>query len=308
MEALIEFAIPFTNTKQLIQVRMVEESMKREVLSNIEVLIVGAGLGGLYAAIECHRQGHSVRVVESKPHLEGLGKSRVNAFLHLQPLMELPKGDFVGLGPSVVNQFRKWPPMAATYSSIIYRPEMTLYTYDGTFLGGPFVLDETSYYRPVPVARPKLIKALYEYALSLGILVTFGKRVVKYEDPGNGNRACAVTDRGERFYADIIAAADGIGTKAGTAIGTQDVKAMSSGNSVYRVTFPTELLNEDPFLKEQYPLAPLQRGGLDYCQVYIGPKGNVIILVTKDVTTWLFVHEVSHPSSFSNSLPCISET
>ena len=47
--------------------------MEREALSHIDVLIVGAGLGGLYAAIECHRQGHSLRVIESKTELDRLG-------------------------------------------------------------------------------------------------------------------------------------------------------------------------------------------------------------------------------------------
>lgn len=50
-------------------------NMEREALSHIDVLIVGAGLGGLYAAIECYRQGHSPRVIESKNELEGLGQS-----------------------------------------------------------------------------------------------------------------------------------------------------------------------------------------------------------------------------------------
>ena len=52
---------------------MATNSMQVESPTHIDVLIVGAGLGGLYAAIECHRQGHAVTVVESKPRLEGLG-------------------------------------------------------------------------------------------------------------------------------------------------------------------------------------------------------------------------------------------
>lgn len=52
---------------------MAKDEMKVEQPSNIDVLIVGAGLGGLCAAIECYRQGHSVSVVENKHGLEGLG-------------------------------------------------------------------------------------------------------------------------------------------------------------------------------------------------------------------------------------------
>lgn len=32
--------------------------------SGINVLIVGAGVGGLVAALECHRKGHNVRIWE----------------------------------------------------------------------------------------------------------------------------------------------------------------------------------------------------------------------------------------------------
>lgn len=48
--------------------------MQREPLSNIDVLIVGAGMGGLVAAIECYRQGHSPRVVEGRKEVEGVGE------------------------------------------------------------------------------------------------------------------------------------------------------------------------------------------------------------------------------------------
>lgn len=33
-------------------------------LTGIKVLIIGAGVGGLTAALECHRKGHAVRVFE----------------------------------------------------------------------------------------------------------------------------------------------------------------------------------------------------------------------------------------------------
>ena len=204
-------------------------------------------------------------------------------------------GDFVGIGPSVTMQFQKWPGMAKTYSSIIYRPAMTLFTHDGTFVGGPFELSEASHYRPVPVSRPKLIRALYEYATSLGIPIMFGRRVVDYIDSDETNRAYAVTDKEERFEADIVVAADGIGSKAGKVMIGKEVKAISSGWSVYRVTYPTQLLQEDPFLAKQYAL---RNGDPDYCQVYIGPKGQVIVLVAPDLTTWLFTHAVR----LSNSL------
>lgn len=41
--------------------------------SGIDLLVVGAGLGGLSAAIECHRKGHNVRVIERRPDFSTFG-------------------------------------------------------------------------------------------------------------------------------------------------------------------------------------------------------------------------------------------
>jgi monoamine oxidase len=50
------------------------EEIKREPLSGINVVVVGGGLGGLFAAIELWRQGHNVRILEGKEGVEGLGR------------------------------------------------------------------------------------------------------------------------------------------------------------------------------------------------------------------------------------------
>lgn len=179
--------------------------------------------------------------------------------------------------------------MQETYSSIIYRPAMTLLIHDGTFIGGPFELSESSDYRPVPVGRPRLIKALYDYTTSLGIPVTFGKRVSDYEESSETSRAYAITDKGERFGGDVVIAADGIGSKVGKVMIGKEIKAISSGFSAYRVTYPTNLLQADPFLAEQYPL---RNGDPDYCEVYMSPQGQMITLISPELTTWLLTHKV----------------
>jgi monoamine oxidase len=48
--------------------------MECESPSGIEVLVVGCGLGGLFVAIELCRQGHSVKIIELKSKIEGLGE------------------------------------------------------------------------------------------------------------------------------------------------------------------------------------------------------------------------------------------
>jgi flavin-dependent dehydrogenase len=42
--------------------------------SGIKVIVVGLGIGGLAAAIECYRKGHSVTIIEkaSSPRAQGM--------------------------------------------------------------------------------------------------------------------------------------------------------------------------------------------------------------------------------------------
>lgn len=52
---------------------MSAKSLIREPPSGIDLLVVGAGIGGLSAAIECHRKGHNVRVIERRPDFSTFG-------------------------------------------------------------------------------------------------------------------------------------------------------------------------------------------------------------------------------------------
>ena len=48
--------------------------MERYPPSGIDVLIVGGGLGGMSAAIECHRKGHNVRIIERRKDFDTFGR------------------------------------------------------------------------------------------------------------------------------------------------------------------------------------------------------------------------------------------
>lgn len=198
-------------------------------------------------------------------------------------------GDFVGIGPSVTKQFEKWPGMMQTYRDSIYRSDLFLLAHDGKQLGGPFHLSEKSDYRPVPISRTILVQSLYDYAISLGIPVLFSKKVATYGESDDGTRAFVVTESNERLEADLVIAADGIGTKATAITNGKEIRAFSSGQSVYRVTYPTELLKQNSFLSNVYTFGP---GQPDYCEVYLSLKGTMIILVSPETTTWLFTHVV----------------
>lgn len=57
--------------------------------TEIKVIVVGAGFGGLCAAIECHRQGHKVEIYEKFEELKVLG-------------------DIISFGANAGRIFRRW--------------------------------------------------------------------------------------------------------------------------------------------------------------------------------------------------------
>lgn len=73
------------------------ENVKLHPSTGIRVLVVGAGVGGLMAALESKRKGHDVRVVERSPSLSTAGK--VNPLIYFMVaesyvLMKFTKATF----------------------------------------------------------------------------------------------------------------------------------------------------------------------------------------------------------------------
>jgi 2-polyprenyl-6-methoxyphenol hydroxylase-like FAD-dependent oxidoreductase len=180
--------------------------------------------------------------------------------------------------------------MAEKYRHMIYRPALSIYKMNGEKLGGPFSIkgvDRTTI--PTPISRPKLISFLYNYVISLGISITFVKRVIKYYEILETGTAGAVTEEGERFEADLVIAADGVGSKSWSMVSSSNVKPKSSGFSSYRVAYPTNLAFENPLLAKELAL---EEGGDDICRVYLGTNKHAIILTSPETTTWIYQHRV----------------
>jgi 2-polyprenyl-6-methoxyphenol hydroxylase-like FAD-dependent oxidoreductase len=93
---------------------------------------------------------------------------------------------------------------------------------------------------------------LYDQVQRRGIEVVCNKRAVEYfETEGHGG---VVTADGERTEADIIIAADGIGSRAQNLIMGEQVRGMYSGHSIFRAAFPIKVAFKDPLVKEHFKL------------------------------------------------------
>ena len=141
---------------------------------------------------------------------------------------------------------------------------------------------------PTPVSRPKLISSLFDYVNKLNIPIEWGKCVCQYYEIIEAAKAGVITESGERFEADLVIAADGVGTKSWQAVAGEVTKPKSSGFSVYRVAYPTKRAYEDPAVAQKFAIPD---GGDDITHLYLGEDTHAIILVSPETTTWFLTHK-----------------
>ncbi|CAK7198347.1 hypothetical protein SEUCBS139899_001008 [Sporothrix eucalyptigena] len=199
-------------------------------LLKLDILVVGAGLGGLATAIALRRRGFSVQVFEQAPKLGEIGAGiqippnsgrllrRWGVMKHLQEQAVQPDG----------ISFRRW----ATGEKIGF-----------TDLTGDFVdVYEEPYY---VVHRAHYHSALYERAKELGVKIRLNSRVCKY-DP---DKATITLTDGNVFQGDFIVAADGIKSIArDTVHGGSQAEPKPTGFAAYRATVDVEKMKKIPEL------------------------------------------------------------
>lgn len=138
-------------------------------------------------------------------------------------------------------------------------------------------------------SRPRFTAALLGQVLALGIEVTYNHRVVDYFE--HEDKAGIILDDGSKMEADVVVAADGVGTKSHKLISGHVVRAMSSNYSIFRTAYPFDLANAEPELAEHFPLR--DNGGTlgqmwhtDDLQFFVGYSSERI--------EWGITHRVSN--------------
>ena len=146
------------------------------------------------------------------------------------------------MGLSGTKFFKHWPKMAEEYKEISM-PNCYLETFkhDGERTIPPMKVSKRLQAAGLDPntppgsfqMRPLVYKMFINQAERLGIPFLFKKRVIRYFE--SKDRAGVETDQGEIFEADVVIAADGIGSKSQTIVGGQ-VLAASSGRAMWRVS------------------------------------------------------------------------
>lgn len=214
--------------------------------SGIKVLIVGTGLAGLTAALECHRKGHTVKVVEKG------GSTNV-------------AGDMYFMGLSGTRWLKHWPDMVAEYDTISMKDAwLTTYTHTGErkirMNGASTRLsDENNPRGMYPPGyfqmRPLMHEMLMRQVKKCGIPVEFNTKIVEYWE--KEKYAVAVTDKGEWKVANVILVADGVGTTAQKLIsGEGNDSRRHSGRAMWRGVISAETLRQHPRVHRHFETNP----------------------------------------------------
>ncbi|KKY23492.1 putative monooxygenase fad-binding protein [Diplodia seriata] len=261
--------------------------------SGLDVLVIGTGLAGLTASIELIRKGHNVQVLER------------NASINTA-------GDMYFMGLSATKFFKHWPELAAEYDDIsLHDAWIETFKHSGEQMIAPLKVAERLKAQGLDPKtppgtfqmRPLVYKMFVHQVEQLGVKVQFGKRVMEYWEDEKTGRAGVVTDKGERFEAHVVIAADGVGSKSQKIVGGQ-VKAISSGRAMWRAAFPIEHLDKNKEVKEFFKMIDNNGDKQPIVRTWLGPGTYALTLTRPDTIIWIMNHDVtgSESESWSNTV------
>lgn len=188
---------------------------------------MGAGFAGLTAAIECHRKGHDVVVLESFPQLKILG-------------------DIISFGPNSGRIFQKWEGVEEQLDPLCHNTDhLNFVTWDGHYLIAQRWDEEANYGKKFNGHRGEIHEIVFNHAKARGIDIRLGQKVIDYfeDEKEAGVLARNVTTGAEeRFTADVVFAADGVRSEGRKIVLGYEDKPISSGYAIFRSWFDSTKL------------------------------------------------------------------
>ncbi|KAK7225262.1 hypothetical protein V2G26_013265 [Clonostachys chloroleuca] len=214
---------------------------------SLNILIVGAGLGGLASGLALQTDGHKVTIIDSTPEFAEAGAG-IRVPPNSSRLLIRWGVDMEKMKKSTSNKYHfiRWQ----DGDTIVKVPfDNIVETH-----GAPYYL----------VHRADLHEGLLTAAYKAGVTVLNKKRVISYDF----DAPSATTQDGEVFSADLIIGADGIKSIARPLLTGQPDIPRDTGDVAYRILIPGEKLLADP------ELAPLIT---DPCTTsWCGPEAHLV--------------------------------
>ncbi|KAJ5387649.1 Monooxygenase FAD-binding [Penicillium cosmopolitanum] len=194
----------------------------------LDVIVVGAGIGGMAAALTLGLRGHRVTVLEAAPKL-----------------MEVGAG--IQVSPNMLRLFDRWGVSDLIHAQDVALEHIHVRRWEDGRLLGTMPVNKT-FGQQVVIHRADLHNALIEKALALDNVKLRENCFVSSVDfsPASVTLADGTVVRG-----DIVIGADGIkSTIRGHLLEDPNIDAIATGDAAYRIMLPRSIMEKDSELKK----------------------------------------------------------
>ncbi|KAF1982744.1 FAD/NAD(P)-binding domain-containing protein [Aulographum hederae CBS 113979] len=241
----------------------------------LDIVIVGAGLSGIAASIECAKSGHNVTVLESTKELTEVGAG-------------------LQVTPNATRLLQSWGVYDRLKSAAVEPKSLTVHRYTGSVLSHEVDYDvqmRKKYGAPfADIHRGDLQLALVSRARQLGVVFKLNQKVVKidFKTPRPTITAeIGSSGRSANYSPDLIVAADGLWSKCRECFLGQRDRPLPTGDLAYRVVLTLDQI-EDQKLRDlvENPSVHFWIGPNAHAVGYSmrgGNMYNIVLLVPDDL-------------------------
>lgn len=213
-------------------------------MKNLDILIIGGGIGGLTSAIALCRDGHAVTVIEKDPQWSVYGVGIIQQANVIRAMKQLDLvDDYMAAGVP----FNK----------------VAIHAPDGTLVAQvPMPELVEGYPASMGIARPALHKILGDRTIASGADIRLGITATQLEDRGDDVRV-AFSDGSVEVF-DIVVGADGVYSQTRGEVMPDEPGPEYTGQAVWRYNFP-------------------RPADLDALHVYNGPIGAGLVPINAEL-------------------------
>ncbi|KAK4545797.1 hypothetical protein LTR36_002751 [Oleoguttula mirabilis] len=222
----------------------------------LEVGIVGAGIGGVMAAIAIARAGGKVTILEAASQLGEIGAG-------------------IQMTPNVARLLQRYGVDKAIGRDLTQFQEVNLRRKDGTPVGYTNIkrVEDALGYPWWLVHRHHLHNGLVEVARREGVDIIIDSRVANLQQELDG-RVSVATQKGQTRTFDLVVGADGVQSIVRRTLFPNVKPRPPTGNCAYRAIVPYDEVRADPLTRE---LVEDKHGNLiKTMEVWMAPTGYII--------------------------------